>query len=154
MPVQELTQLLDANNAKYVTIWHSRAFTAQEVAASAHIKGDELAKTVMVKLDGKMAMAVIPASHSLDLTLMREAAGGADVELAAEAEFRGLFPGCETGAMPPFGNLYGMDVFVDTHLVYDETIAFNAGTHTELVQIDYKDFERLAEPTVAKLVLP
>ncbi|MCW5963496.1 MAG: YbaK/EbsC family protein [Bryobacterales bacterium] len=152
MPLSQLTELLDENGVKYTKIWHSRAFTAQEVAASAHVKGKDLAKTVIVKLDGKMAMAVLPASFSLDLSLLREAAGGANVALAAEAEFRDLFPGCETGAMPPFGSLYGMDVFVDTHLVYDEQIAFNAGTHTELVQLDYKDFERLAKPKVAKLV--
>lgn len=151
MPLQALTSFLDQHGVKYTSIRHSRAFTAQEVAASAHIKGKELAKTVMVKLDGKMAMAVLPASFQVDLNLLREAAGGAGVELAAEAEFRGLFPDCETGAMPPFGNLFGMDVFADEGLAADEQIAFNAGSHTELIQLDYKDFVQLAKPKVARL---
>ena len=152
MPLNQLTNFLDEHGVKYVTIRHSRAFTAQEVAASAHIRGDELAKTVMVKLDGKMAMAVVPASFHVDLNLLREVTGGAKVEIAAEAEFRDLFPGCETGAMPPFGNLYGMDVFVSEKLAGDEEIAFNSGTHTELIQLAYKDFERLVKPKVVKLV--
>ena len=151
MPVQKLKELLDANGVKYVTISHSRAYTAQEIAATAHVSGKELAKAVMVKLDGKMAMAVLPASFALDLNLLRQVAGGAKVELASEAEFQGLFPGCETGAMPPFGNLYGMDVFVAEKLREDEQIAFNAGSHTELIQLAYKDFERLVKPKIAKL---
>jgi len=152
MPVQKLKDFLDANGVRYVTIVHSKAFTAQETAASAHIKGKELAKTVMVKLDGKMAMAVLPASFPLDLNLLRQAAGGSQVELASEKEFRDLFPDCEAGAMPPFGNLYGMDVFVAERLAGDEQIAFNAGSHTELVQLAYADFERLVKPTVARFV--
>ncbi len=152
MPVRKLQEFLDANGIKYVTISHSRAVTAQEVAASAHIKGKELAKTVIVKLDGKVAMAVIPASFSLDFSLLREAAGGASVELASESEFRDCFPDCETGAMPPFGNLYGIDVFVAESLTHDEQIAFNAGSHTELVQLAFKDFEHLVRPKLVKLV--
>ena len=152
MALQKLREFLDANGVKYVTISHSKAFTAQEIAANAHIKGKDLAKTVIVKLDGKMAMAVLPAAFSLDMNLLREAAGGATAELAAEAEFRGLFPGCETGAMPPFGNLYGLDLFVAEELAKDEKIAFSAGSHTELVQLAYKDFERTAKPKVARLV--
>lgn len=152
MPVRKLQEFLDANGIKYVTISHSRAVTAQEVAASAHIKGKELAKTVIVKLDGKMAMAVVPASFSLDFSLLREAAGGASVELASESEFRDRFPDCETGAMPPFGNLYGIDVFVAESLTHDEQIAFNAGSHTELVQLAFKDFEHLVRPKLVKLV--
>jgi Ala-tRNA(Pro) deacylase len=151
MPVQKLKEFLDANDVKYVTISHSRACTAQEIAAAAHIKGKDLAKTVMVKLDGKIAMAVLPASFALDLNLLRQVAGGAKVELAAESEFEELFPGCETGAMPPFGNLYGMDVFVAKSLIEDEQIAFNAGSLTELIQLPYKDFERLVNPKVARL---
>lgn len=151
MPVEKLKEFLDTNQIKYETISHSKAYTAQEIAANAHIKGKELAKTVMVKVGGKMTMAVLPAAFPLDLNLMRQAAGGAEVELATESEFRELFPGCETGAMPPFGNLYSMDVFVAQSLAEDEHIAFNAGTHTELVQLAYKDFERLVKPRVARL---
>jgi Ala-tRNA(Pro) deacylase len=151
MPVKKLKEFLDANGVKYLTISHSKAFTAQEVAASAHIKGKDLAKTVIVKVDGKMAMVVVPASFNVDLSLLRETVGGAHVQLASEAEFRPVFPDCETGAMPPFGNLYGMDVFVAARLTEDEEIAFNAGSHTELLQLAYKDFERLVKPHVAVL---
>lgn len=148
MPVQKLKEFLDSNNVKYVTISHSPAFTAQEIAATAHIPGKELAKTVMVKIDGKMAMAVLPAYNKIDFDRLNEAAGAETVELASEEEFKGLFPNCDVGAMPPFGNLYDMDVFVESHLAEDEEIAFNAGSHTELVRLSYKDFEQLVEPKV------
>ncbi len=151
MPVQKLKEFLDSHQIKYVTISHSRAFTAQEVAASAHISGKEIAKTVMVKMDGRMAMAVLPASDKVDFELLKAASGAGTVELASEAEFRGLFPECETGAMPPFGNLYGMDVYVSDALTSDEEIAFNAGTHTELIRMSYRDFENLVKPKVVRL---
>jgi len=148
MPVKRLKEFLDGHNVKYVTISHSRAFTAQETATSAHIPGKELAKTVMVKIDGKMAMAVLPASYKVDFDLLKKATGSSKVEIAGEKEFKDLFPGCEVGAMPPFGNLYGMDVFVARSLAEDEEIAFNAGSHRELVKMAYKDFERLVKPKV------
>ncbi len=148
MPVQKLRAFLDDNKIRYVTIIHSRAFTAQEIAASAHIKGKELAKTVMVKIDGKMAMAVLPASHRVSLVNLREVTGARNLVLATEGEFQSLFPGCEPGAMPPFGNLWGMDVFVAAALTEDKEIAFNAGSHTELMRIPYEDFERLVKPKV------
>jgi Ala-tRNA(Pro) deacylase len=149
MPLQKLKEFLDRNRLKYVTISHSPAFTAQEIAARAHIPGKELAKTVMVKVDGKMAMAVLPASFQIDFKALQKAADGAAVELASEEEFQGLFPNCEVGAMPPFGNLYDMDVFVESHLAEDEEIAFNAGSHTELVRLAYRDFEAVVQPRVA-----
>jgi Ala-tRNA(Pro) deacylase len=152
MPVRRLKEYLDSHNVKYVTITHSPAFTAQEIAASAHIPGKELAKTVIVKLDGRMAMAVLPASCHVDFDLLEEASGAKHVELASEDEFAQMFPECEPGAMPPFGNLYGMEVYVSGRLAEDEHIAFNAGTHTELIQMDYKDFERLVKPKVVDLV--
>lgn len=150
MPAKRLKEFLDSHNMKYVTISHSRAFTAQETATSAHIPGKELAKTVMVKVDGKMAMAVLPASFKLDFDLLKKATGSGKIEIANEKEFKGLFPECEVGAMPPFGNLYGMDVFVAKSLTEDEEIAFNAGSHRELVRMAYKDFERLVKPRVMK----
>lgn len=149
MPVEKLREFLDSNSVKYVTIGHSPAFTAQEIAASAHIPGRELAKTVMVKIDGKMAMAVLPASHGVNFDLLKEVAGATTVELASEGDFRDLFPECEVGSMPPFGNLYGMEVFADERLSEGEEIAFNAGSHKELVKLAYKDFERLVKPKVA-----
>lgn len=151
MPVKKLKEFLDANHIRYVSIRHSPAYTAQQIAASAHVKGKDLAKTVMVKLDGKLAMAILPASYKVDLDLLGQAAGAAKAELATEAEFKGMFPECELGAMPPFGNLYGMDVYVGQVLAEDEEIAFNAGSHTELIKLAYADFERLVRPKVVKI---
>ena len=148
MPVQKLKSFLDANSVRYVTMVHSRAFTAQEIAASAHVRGKDLAKSVIVKLDGKMAMAVLPASHHVDFEMLKHVTGATSVELASEREFRDKFPGCELGAMPPFGNLWGMDVYVAASLTEDEEIAFNAGSHTELLRLAYGDFDRLVRPRV------
>ncbi len=152
MPVQKLKEFLDTQKVKYVTIYHSPAFTAQEIAASAHVPGKELAKTVMVKIDGKLAMAVLPASFRVDMDLLKDVTGASNVELASEKEFKDLFPACEVGAMPPFGNLYGMEVYVSEALTEDDEIAFNAGSHTELVRLAYADFERLVKPKVVKLI--
>ena len=146
MPVKKLKEFLKSNRVKYVTISHSAAFTAQEIAASAHIPGKEMAKTVMVKVDGKMTMAVVPASAQVDLKRLKQAAQASRVELASEGDFREIFAGCELGAMPPFGNLYGMEVFAAKSLAEDEEIAFNAGSHTELIKLKYTDFQRLVKP--------
>ena len=148
MPESRLKDFLDKENVKYVTIAHSPAFTAQEIAAEAHIPGKELAKTVVVKIDGKMSMVVTPASEHVGLSKLKETLGAAEVELASESEFKDSFPDCETGAMPPFGNLYDMRVFVSPTLTEDEQIAFNAGTHSELVRLPYSEFERLVEPVL------
>jgi Ala-tRNA(Pro) deacylase len=149
MPSRKLKEFLDANAVKYVNISHSIAYTTQEIAALAHIPGKDLAKTVMVKLDGSLAMAVVPGSHKVDLRLLQAAAGAKKAELANESEFRAMFPDCETGAMPPFGNLYGLPVFAAHSLADDDEIAFNAGTHSELIRMSYRDFERLAQPKLA-----
>ena len=154
MPTRKLKEFLDSHNIKYVTISHSLAYTAQEIAASAHIARKELAKTVMVKLDDKMAMAVLPASSKVSFDRLKKVAGASNAELADEQEFRDMFPESEVGAMPPFGNLYGMEVFVEETLSQDEEIAFNAGSHTELIKLAYKDFERLVKPKVAKFSAP
>ena len=110
MPVKKLKDFLDQNSIKYAAISHSEAYTAQEVAASTHIPGKEIAKTVIVKLDGKMSMAVLPACCKIDFDLLKKASGAKEVVLASEAEFKDMFPGCDVGAMPPFCNLYDMDV--------------------------------------------
>ena len=154
MPVKKLKTYLDENDIRYVVIQHSPAYTATEIAQSAHIPGKELAKTVLLKLDGEVVMVVLPATEMVDLELMRRATGGNVVELATEDEFAGLFPQCELGAMPPFGNLWEMKTFVDQHLREDEKIAFNAGNHTELIQLSYGDYERLVEPTVLEIGIP
>ena len=150
MPVKKVKEFLDSQGIKYVTVSHSAAYTAQETAASAGIPGKELAKTVVVKLDGKMAMAVLPASYRVDFGLLKEAAGVNKVELASEEEFKDMFPECDVGAMPPFGNLYDMDVFVAESLAEDADIAFNAGSHSELIKMSYKDFENVVKPRVVK----
>ena len=148
MPLKKLKEYLDNNNVKYIIISHSSAFTAQEVAAHAHIPGKELAKTVLVKINGKMAMAVLPASDKVDFDLLKLAIGDENIRLAYEQEFMDKFPDCEVGAMPPFGNLYGLDVYVAKSLTKDEEIAFNACSHSELIKMSYKDFERLVKPMV------
>jgi len=150
MPAKKLTSFLDEQKVKYVKVSHSPAYTAQEIAAIAHIAGRELAKTVIVKLDGEMAMAVLPASFRVDFKLLKKTAKAKKAELAGEEEFRDRFPECELGAMPPFGNLYDMKVYVAESLTADDEIVFNAGSHTELVRMSYKDFERLVKPTVLK----
>jgi Ala-tRNA(Pro) deacylase len=148
MPAKKVAQFLDSQKIKYVLIKHSPAFTAQEIAASAHIPGKELAKTVMVKMDGIMAMAVLPASYRIDFGALKKVSGAKKVELASEDEFQRLFPECEIGAMPPFGNLYDMPVYVANPLPEDEEIAFNAGSHAELMKLHYADFQKLVKPEV------
>ncbi|NIO86505.1 MAG: deacylase [Candidatus Aminicenantes bacterium] len=150
MPAEKLKQFLDAQKIKYVTISHSIAYTAQEVAASAHIHGKELAKTVIVMIDDEMTMTVLPANFKLDLELLKKVSGAKRVKLAQEKEFQDRFPGCALGAMPPFGNLYDMAVYADESLAEDEKISFNAGSHTELIQLAYRDFLTLVKPKIVR----
>lgn len=149
MPARKLKEFLDKERIKYVSITHSAAFTAQEIAAAAHVPGRILAKTVIVNIDGRPAMAVLPADKRIILEDLRAAVGAQEIRFATEDEFKALFPDCEIGAMPPFGNLYGLDVYVAEPLTEEDQIAFNAGTHTELIKLAYSDFERLVKPKVA-----
>ena len=153
MPLSLLRDFLDQNNIKYLVISHSVAYTAQGIAALTHIPGRELAKTVMVMVDGRLAMAVVPASSRVDLFKLKRYLGADTVELATEKEFSERFPDCETGAMPPFGNLYGMDVFADDTLAHDREISFNAGSHRELVRMNYADFQDLVKPDLMPLAM-
>lgn len=150
MPVRKLKEYLDSNRIRYVTITHSVAYTMQEIASIAHVPGKELAKAVLVRLDGAMAMAVLPATRHIDLPRLGGAAGVKTIRLASESEFRDLFPGCQTGAMPPFGNLYAMPVYADAMLESDKEIVFNAGTHVELMRMAFADYARLVQPKIAK----
>ncbi len=150
MPVKKLKDFLDENNVKYISIKHSSAFTAQEVASSAHVSGKEFAKTVMIKVEKQIAMAVLPASYQIDFEQLKEIFHTKNVSLTSEPEFQDLFPGCETGAMPPFGNLYNIETYVAEVLEKNETIAFNAGSHTELIKLKYEDFKQLVKPKVFK----
>lgn len=151
MPLSKLREFLDSHHVKYLVISHSLAYTAQGVAALAHVSGKKLAKTVIVKIDGILAMAVIPASDHVDLDRLRTITGSQLVELATEREFKDAFPDCEIGAMPPFGNLYDMSVYADTGLGVNEEITFSAGTHRELVRMNWGDMLRLVNPTVDQL---
>jgi Ala-tRNA(Pro) deacylase len=146
MGLKKLREYLDGNHIKYVVLSHSLAYSAQEVAASVHIPGKEVAKTVLVNVNGKLVMAVLPANYNINFNRLMIALGGGDVFLAPENELLELFPDCELGAMPPFGNLYNMEVFVAKSLAEDEEIAFNAGSHTEIIKMDYKDFAQMVEP--------
>jgi Ala-tRNA(Pro) deacylase len=151
MPLTKLREFLDSRNVKYLVISHSVAYTAQGIAALVHLSGKKLAKTVIVKIDGVLAMAVVPASLHVDLDLLRTAAGAGAVEVATEQEFKDAFPDCETGAMPPFGNLYDMPVYADASLAENEEITFNAGTHRELVRMGWRDLARLVDAQVVNL---
>jgi Ala-tRNA(Pro) deacylase len=150
MPIKKLKAYLDDANVKYLTLIHSSAYTSQEIAASAHVSGKEFAKTVMIKIDGKMAMAVLPASYHIDFDSLKGIFGTRNVTLASETEFKERFPDCEIGAMPPFGNLYGMDVYVADSLSEQKEIAFNACSHTELMKLNFTDYERLVRPRIFK----
>jgi Ala-tRNA(Pro) deacylase len=151
MPIRKLKKFLDSHDVKYISISHSPAYDAQRVAASAHISGKELAKTVIVRIDDKFAMAVLPASCRVHLGHLKTEVSASHVELATESEVETLFPDCEMGAMPPFGNLYDIDVYVAEQLAEDEEIVFSAGLHTELVRMSYKDFDRLVSPIITAL---
>lgn len=152
MITERVRTFLDNNSIKYVTIHHSTAYTAQEIAASAHIPGREMAKTVVVKIGEGMAMVVLPASKRVSIEHLQRVAGTQEVRLARENEFEHLFADCEPGAMPPLGNLYGLEVYVDPDLAKDEMIAFSAGSHTELIRMRYADFERLVKPRALSAV--
>jgi Ala-tRNA(Pro) deacylase len=147
--LKRLKEFLDENDVKYVKVSHSPAYTAQEIAASIHVPGKELAKTVILKVNDRFSMAVLPASHKINFSVLKEVLNNKDVRLANEDEFKDIFPDCEVGAMPPFGNLYNLPVYVAKALTEDKEIAFNAGTHTDVVRTSYRDFERLVNPTVA-----
>ena len=148
MPTGKLKEFMESHQVKFTSIPHSEAYTAQELAALTHTPGKEFAKTVMVMVDGKLAMAVLPASYHADLEMLRESIGAEEVRLAKEEEFEKVFSDCEEGAMPPFGNLYGLEEYVDYALWEDEMISFNAGSHFELVRMSFNDFQELTHPTI------
>ncbi len=150
MPAKIIKEFLDQNNVKYISIKHSRSFTAQEIAASAHIHGKKIAKTVVLKVDGKLVFAVLPASYKVDFELLKESLGCDNIRLANEQEFKDKCPGCEVGAMPPMGNLFNLETYVAASLVEDEEIAFNAGNHTELIRMQYTDYEKIVKPKILR----
>lgn len=152
MPANRVFRYLDEHGIKYVSIRHSPAYTAAEVAMSAHVPARSFAKTIIIKVDDVPAMLVLPASRRILIHELREMLGTEHVKLASEREIRGMFPECELGAMPPLGPLYGLKVHVTASLTQERDITFNAGTHTETVTMAYADFAQLVHPAIIDLV--
>jgi Ala-tRNA(Pro) deacylase len=148
MPVQSLKNFLDSKQVRYIVSQHSPAYTAQEIAQAAHICGKMLAKTVIILMDGNMAMTVMPANSKVRWEKMIKAMGTDFIELADEDEFKDAFPDCEVGAMPPFGNLFGMSVYMDEELTRNKEIAFCAGSHSEIIRMATEDFMEHVKPIV------
>lgn len=146
MPAQKLLQMLDERKIKYISINHWPTYTARETAASAFVPRNEFAKTVIVDLDGDEIMAVVPASRHVDTEALRKLAGASEARLATEDEFSALFPDCEVGAMPPFGSLYGLAVYVDEMVTEVDDLCFNAGSHDRIIRMDCADFLELEQP--------
>ncbi len=147
---EELEAYLRENKVPFQFQHHAVAYTAQEVAAAEHVPGRMLAKVVIVMGDDKLAMFVLPAPVRVDLEKAAAVLGAKEARLAREEEFADRFPGCEVGAMPPFGGLYDLPAYVDKSLAEDETIVFEAGTHTDTMSMKYGDYDRLANPNVAE----
>lgn len=146
---KRIREFLDSHKVYYQFCTHSPAYTAQGVAHAQHISGKEVAKVVVVVAGGRKLMAVVPASHRVELEQLGRVAGETELRLSTEEEFQHLFPDCELGAMPPFGNLYGIDVWMDEALKSSSTITFNAGTHMETIQMGLGDYEKLVQPKTA-----
>lgn len=148
---RKLRNYLDEHAVHYHVLTHHEEFTAPEVAHALHVPGRMLAKTVLFKVDGRDLLAAVNANTQIDLSALREAVGASIVQLATEKEIDRRFPDCETGAMPPFGNVYGVPVIIDTMLVTDNAFVFEAGSHHEAVVLSFPDFERLVHPQVADI---
>jgi Ala-tRNA(Pro) deacylase len=153
MALLRVLKHLEREGITYQLISHPPAFSAQKIAAAAHIPGREMAKTVMAKLDHQLVMAILPADRTLNLEHLRLATGADIAMLATELEFNDRFPDCEGGAMPPFGNLYGLPVFMSGELTRLEYFAFNAGNHREIIRVQTRDFIRLVQPRILDLSL-
>jgi len=152
MPIiKKLKELFDETKVSYEVYNHPMAYTAQGIAQRQHFSGNEMAKVVMLRADGELVMAVVTGSQKVDLPTVRASLGADEVRLAREDEFYIKFPHCEIGAMPPFGNLFGLPVYMDPAVTKDESIYFNAGNHVQTVRIRYKDFEKLVNPQVVRL---
>jgi Ala-tRNA(Pro) deacylase len=151
MATRRIQEFLDGNHVPYAMVCHSPAYSAAEVAKSSHIKGNMLAKVVLVMVSDELAMAVVPATRDVDLGLIQSATGFLDARLATEAEFANRFEGCQLGTVPPFGNLFGMDTYIDPQSVAQRQIAFNAGTHHNVIVMDTDDYLRLVQPTVVHI---
>jgi Ala-tRNA(Pro) deacylase len=152
MPLSErLRSFLDSAHAQFTLTTHPKAYTAREVAVAEHLPPKEVAKTVVIFGDGIYHMIAVPASRLVDLHEVRTALGLAQVRLATEDELAKLFPDCELGAMPPLGPMYGIPVYLDGTLASQPTIAFNAGTHSEVIHMQIGEYRRLVSPRVVSM---
>lgn len=148
--MSSIHEFLREAHVPYAVVPHPAAFTARSEAAAAHVPGRDWAKVVVCFIDGEAVQAVVPATSFVNLKQMLELAGGREIRLAEEDELLRLFPGCETGAMPPFGPLYGQTVFVDAALAAEPEIVFNAGTHEDAILMRWNDFVKMVNPIVGK----
>jgi Ala-tRNA(Pro) deacylase len=149
---KRLIDCLNENKVHYEILHHPEAITAQRIAQAEHVKGRHHAKVVMIKSGGQHFMMVLPADHQIDLEKVEKAIGKA-VSLDKEQEFKPIFPDCAIGAMPPFGNLYGLPTYVDQHLAGQDYIVFEAGTHTDAIKMSYRDYEKIVKPEVKDLAI-
>jgi Ala-tRNA(Pro) deacylase len=150
--LKRLKEMLDEAKVPYEVYNHALAYTAQEIAAKQHFSGNEMAKVVMLEADDKLVMGVLRGNDKISLHAVGDSLGARHVRLATEDEFIARFPDCEIGAMPPFGNLFGVEVYADPALEKDEYIYFNAGNHVQTVRLKYKDFARMVKPEIVRLV--
>lgn len=147
---KKIKTYLDKNKVKYATMKHKEAFTAQEIAAAQHIPGKQVVKTVLIKADDKYILAVLPAVHMVNFDSLKKVLKAKKVSLASEDDISKLIPDFEVGAMPPFGSMFDLPVYADSLLKEDKDIVFNAGSHTDMIKIKYKDFEKLANPVIGE----
>jgi Ala-tRNA(Pro) deacylase len=153
MPLPERLRIyLETHRAEFTLTSHPQAYTAREVAAAEHLPPKEVAKTVVVFGDGEYHMVVIPATKLVDFHEIRPVLGFTSARLATEKELGELFPDCELGAMPPLGPLYGLAVYLDASIAGQETIAFNGGTHRDVIHMNTAEFQRLVRPNIVSLV--
>lgn len=147
--VNKVKSYLDQEHVVYQILEHSLAFTAMEIAGAQHVPGKQFIKAVIVKADDQYIMCVLSSTHRIDFDRLKKLTKSQDIFLAKESEIASLFPDYELGAEPPFGQLYGLKVYVDEEVPENDEIIFNAGTHTDAVKIKYRDFKRLVKPIVA-----
>lgn len=150
MPAQRLRQFLNQEGVRYLVIQHPPAATAAEVAEATRIPGRCFAKTVVLAINGTLLLMVLPVMRQVPLPELGEYLD-AEPRLASEAEFRGSFPDCDLGTMPPFGHLFGLRTLCSNELAEQERIAFNAGSATEVMVLDWADYRRLADPEIVCL---
>ena len=153
MPAQKLKQMLDQRSIKYISINHSPTYTARETAASTFVPRREFAKTIIVDLDGEKVMAVVSASRHVSIEALKNLAHASEARLASEDEFGELFPDCEVGAMPPFGSLYNIRVFVDEMITEIDDLCFNAGSHEQILRMDCGDYLKLEQPVIGTFAI-